>query len=190
MNSVCQDCPMRLFHPKHYKIDGFGQPYYGKLIVIPGIDNSCHNADTIEIDKQVQIVLDCLVPETPSTGERRNLDIYIVPFIRCAQTKENILNEDIIRSCKKHLADDIKKYNFKDILLLGDAVKYLFDNCNIKDYVDKAIITNNNRRYVFNYSPFTKFTNEDLYNEFRNNITKWYDIVSLNRLNTYTYIHI
>lgn len=119
--------------------------------------------------EQVSIIRELL----SSTGELE--DVYVLPLIRCNENIACELNDDIYSRCITYFADDVRKYQFTDIMLLGEAARR-FLNCNIK-YNDTSIfISHNKRRYVVNYSPLTKYTNENLFNRFKDNLIKWYNL--------------
>ena len=167
MIDVCEECPMRLFN-KHYNLKGIGNPYFGNCIVVPNVDYNAYKKGDMGFSKQVEIIKECI---NLSTGELDNL--YIAPLIRCNETISCELNEDIYNRCIKYFADDIRKYDFRKIMILGEAARK-FVHCDIKDYLGFPIISSNNRIYHVNYSPLVKYTNEELFETFKHYLLKWY----------------
>lgn len=166
--NVCEDCPVRLFNTKNYNLQGIGNPYFGRCIVIPNVDYNSYKKGSIEFSHQVEIIKSLI----PSTGELDNL--YIIPLIRCNETISCEFNDDIYYRCITHFAYDLRKYDFKDILLLGDAGRH-FLNCDISEHLEHMFITQNNRRYVLNYSPLVKYKDDNKFEVFKNHLIKWYN---------------
>ena len=46
--------------------------------------------------------------------------------LRCHFSSEDILDKKLFENCKTHIKDDIKKYNIKTILVVGEAIKLIF----------------------------------------------------------------
>lgn len=162
----CEDCALRLFN-KHYNLKGIGNPFSGNLIIVPNVDYNASKKGDMSFSSQVEVIKDCL---SSSTGELDNL--YIVPLIRCNDLQCEV-NDDIINKCKLYLSQDILKYNFKRILLLGESVKLVM-NINIKDNIN-SVFVGCNRVWNVNYSPLVKYTNEDLFKHFKYFLNKWYN---------------
>lgn len=169
--NVCEDCALRLFNNKHYNLQGVGNPYYGNLIIIPNVDYNAYKKGDITFSGQVEVIKEIL---HPFTGELDNL--YIVPLFRCCDKIACEINDDIYNRCLVYLKKDIKKYNFKHILVLGEAVKW-FLNCTIKDNLETIILSKNYRFYNVNYSPLTKYVNEEYFETFKTYLIKWYNYV-------------
>lgn len=169
--SVCEDCPMRLFNTKHYNLQGIGNPYFGKCIVIPNVDYVAYKKGDIGFSKQVEIIKSII----SSTGELT--DVFIVPFIRCNETISCELNDDIYRRCLTNFGNDVLKYDFQDILLLGEAGRRFLD-CDIATYLNTIIISKNNRRYAVNYSPLVKYVDETKFAIFKAHLLTWYNSVN------------
>lgn len=172
-NSVCNNCALRLYNTKSYNLQGIGNPFYGNCIVVPNVDYKAYKGKSMTFSAQVEIIKEVL---SFLTGDIEQ-SIYIVPFIRCNERISCVVDQMTINNCLYYLAQDIKYYNFKNILLLGDSFRRFF-NCNVKDYLDTIILTKNNRRYFANYSPFVKYTDEDLFKIFKEYITKWYNSIN------------
>lgn len=171
---ICEECPMRLFNTKHYNLQGVGNPYYGKCIVIPNVDYNAYKKGDMGFSKQVEIIRDCISP----TGEVEST--YILPLIRCNKDIACDVNKDIQNRCIKHFAKDVKKYDFKYIFLLGE-VSSIFFNCNmsINDNLNNIFISRKNKRiYGVNYSPLIKYKDDDKFELFKNHLTKWFKSVN------------
>ena len=183
MTNVCEDCVARLFNTKHYNLQGIGNPYFGKCIVIPNVDYVAYKKGNIGFSKQVEIIKSVI----SSTGEL--VDVYILPFIRCNETISCEFTDDVYRRCLTHFASDIIKYDFKDILLLGEAGRR-FLACDINQYLDTIIISSNNRRYCVNYSPLIKYIDDNKFEVFKNHLLKWYNSVNNKIYNGYEILRI
>lgn len=170
--NVCDDCALRLFNTKHYNLQGVGNPYFGNCILIPNVDYSAYKKGDMSFSNQVEIIKEVL--HFP-TGELDNL--YILPLIRCCESISCPTDDKSYNRCITYFAKDIKKYNFKHILVLGKAVS-LFLNCGIADYIDTLIISKNKRFYNVNYSPTTKYTNPMAFAMFEKYLKKWYNYVT------------
>lgn len=175
---VCDDCPMRLFNSKHYNLRGIGNPYFGKCIVIPNVDYNAYKKGDLGFSTQVEIIKQLI----SSTGELD--DVHIVPFIRCNENISCELNDDIYNRCLVHFANDIRKYQFTDIMLLGEAGRR-FLSCDIATYLDNVLVSKNNRRYVVNYSPTIKFIDDSKFEVFKNHLLKWYNAVTTQDFSNY-----
>lgn len=170
--NVCDECPIRLFNSKHHNLKGIGNPYFGNCIVVPNVDYDAYKKGDMDFSKQVEIIKDVI---HTSTGERDNLDdVYIVPLIRCNETIACELDDNSFNRCLTYFANDIRKYQFKRILLLGDAGRR-FLNCDITNNLDNIILSSNNRFYNVNYSPFIKYVDEEKFDIFKHNLIRWYN---------------
>lgn len=169
--NICERCVIRLFNNKHYNLQGIGNPYFGNCIVISNVDYNAYKKGSITFSSQVDIIKNIL---HSSTGELDILNnVYIVPLIRCNESIACELDNDSYNRCLQYFANDVRKYNFKNILLLGDAGKR-FLNCNISDNLNNLIVSSNNRFYNINYSPFIKYISEEKFNIFKTYLIKWY----------------
>lgn len=168
---VCDSCAIRLFNTKHYNLQGIGNPHNGNCIVIPNVDYNAYKKGDIGFSSQVQIIKEVLIT---STGEVNNLDdLYVIPLIRCNESISCELDDNSYKRCLIHFSNEVKKYNFKTILLLGDAARR-FLNCDITDNLENVIISPNNRLYNVNYSPLIKYVNEEKFDVFKHYLRKWY----------------
>lgn len=165
---ICAECPVRLFNTKNHNLQGIGNPYYGNCIVVPNVDYDAYKKGSMGFSKQVEIIKQSL---SSSTGELDN--VYIVPFIRCNDTISCEFDDDTLNRCLHHFANDMRTFQFKKVLLLGESVR-MFLNCNIKDYLDTLIISSNNKFYNVNYSPLIKYVDEEKYDTFKKYLIKWY----------------
>lgn len=171
MIDACKQCPMRLFNSKHYNLQGIGNNYSNNCIVIPNVDYNAYIKGSIEFSKQIDIIKDIL---SSSMGELEILNhIYIIPLIRCCDKLGCEITNNIYNNCIIHFTKDIRKYDFHNILLLGDSANK-FLNCNIKDNLNTIFISKNNRYYNVNFSPLIKYTNEDRFELFKTYLIRWY----------------
>lgn len=181
--NYCEDCVIRLFNTKHYNLQGIGNPYFGNCIIVPNVDYNAYKKGGMEFSKQVEIIKSII----SSTGELD--DLYILPLIRCNEYVSCELNEDSYLKCIGYLIEDMKKYQFKNIMLLGNAGRR-FLNCNISDYFDTIFISINNRRYWVNYSPLITYTDSDKYEIFKSNLIRWYNSIKNNDFTNYKILNI
>lgn len=181
--NYCEDCVIRLFNTKHYNLQGIGNPYFGNCIIVPNVDYNAYKKGGMEFSKQVEIIKSLI----SSTGELD--DLYVLPLIRCNEYVSCELNEDSYLKCIGYLVEDMKKYQFKNIMLLGSAGRR-FLNCNISDYFDTIFISVNNRRYWVNYSPLINYTDSDKYEIFKSNLIRWYNSIKNNDFTNYKILNI
>lgn len=181
--NYCEDCVIRLFNNKHYNLQGIGNPYFGNCIIVPNVDYNAYKKGGMEFSKQVEIIKSLI----SSTGELD--DLYVLPLIRCNEYISCELNEDSYLKCIGYLVEDMKKYQFKNIMLLGSAGRR-FLNCNISDYFDTIFISVNNRRYWVNYSPLINYTDSNKYEIFKSNLIKWYNSIKNNDFTNYKFLNI
>lgn len=181
--NYCEDCVIRLFNIKHYNLQGIGNPYFGNCIIVPNVDYNAYKKGGMEFSKQVEIIKSLI----SSTGELD--DLYVLPLIRCNEYISCELNEDSYLKCIGYLVEDMKKYQFKNIMLLGSAGRR-FLNCNISDYFDTIFISVNNRRYWVNYSPLINYTDSDKYEIFKSNLIRWYNSIKNNDFTNYKILNI
>lgn len=181
--NYCEDCVIRLFNTKHYNLQGIGNPYFGNCIIVPNVDYNAYKKGGMEFSKQVEIIKSLI----SSTGELD--DLYVLPLIRCNEYVSCELNEDSYLKCIGYLVEDMKKYQFKNIMLLGSAGRR-FLNCNISDYFDTIFISVNNRRYWVNYSPLINYTDSNKYETFKNNLIRWYNSIKNNDFTNYKILNI
>ena len=172
---VCSECPIRLFNNKHYNLQGIGNPYFGNCIVVPNVDYNAYKNGSMGFSNQVEIIKDVLFS---FTGEGDNVDslydLYIVPLIRCNETISCELDNNSYNRCLHHFANDMRKYQFKRILLLGDAGRR-FLNCDITENLNTLMVSANNKFYNINYSPLIKYKDDEKFNIFKTYLIKWYN---------------
>lgn len=164
--NICDECPIRLFN-KHHNLQGVGNPYFGNCIVVPNVDYDAYKKGDMGFSKQVEIIKEVI----SSTGELEN--IYIVPLLRCNETVSYKVDDDSYNRCLNHFANDMRKYQFKRILLLGDAVRR-FLHCDISNYLATLIVSKNNICYNVNYSPLIKYVDENKFEVFAHYLRQWY----------------
>lgn len=181
--NYCEDCVIRLFNTKHYNLQGIGNPYFGNCIIVPNVDYDAYKKGGMEFSKQIEIIKSII----SSTGELD--DLYVLPLIRCNEYLSCELNEDSYLKCIGYLVEDMKKYQFKNIMLLGSAGRR-FLNCNISDYFDTIFVSINNRRYWVNYSPLISYTDSDKYEIFKSNLIRWYNSIKNNDFSNYKILNI
>lgn len=168
---ICSECPIRLFNTKHYNLQGVGNPYFGNCIVVPNVDYNAYKKGSMGFSNQVDIIKEVL---HSSTGEVDNLEnLYIVPLIRCNESISCELDNISYNRCLHHFANDMRKYQFRNIMLLGDAGRR-FINCYITENLDNLMISKNGKFYNVNYSPLIKYINEEKYETFKIYLKKWY----------------
>ena len=174
---------MRLFNTKHYNLQGIGNPYFGNCIVVPNVDYNAYKKGDMGFSKQVEIIKSLI----SSTGELD--DLYVLPLIRCNEYLACELDTNSYLKCIGYFIEDMKKYQFKNIMLLGSAGRR-FLNCNISDYFDTIFVSINNRQYSVNYSPLITYTDSDKYEIFRSNLIRWYNSIKTNDFSQYKILNI
>lgn len=172
-NKICDNCALRLYNTKSYNLQGIGNPYMGNCIVVPNVDYKAYKGKSMDFSTQVKIIEDVL---QLSTGVEES-NFYIVPLIRCNEQISCEIDDSTYNKCLHFFAQDVRKYDFKNILLLGSAARR-FLNVNIHEYLDTIIVSKNNRRYFVNYSPLVKNVDNKLYTVFKDNLIKWHDSVN------------
>lgn len=185
--NICDDCPIRLFNNKYYNLNGVGNPYFGNCIVVPNVDYNAYKKGSMGFSEQVKIIKESLHLSTGGGDELE--EFYIVPLIRCNESISCELDDNSYNRCLQHFANDVRKYNFKNILLLGDAGRR-FLNCDISDNLNNLIISSNNRFYNINYSPLIKYINEEKFAIFETYLRKWYSYCITQNFNDYYVIRV
>lgn len=168
----CKDCAVGLYNTKHHNIQGVGNPWNGICIVVPNVDYGAYKLGDMSFSSQVEQIKSVL---SSSTGDLLS-NLYIVPLIRCNETISCALDNITYNRCIHWFAEDVRKFQFKDILLLGTAAKR-FLNCNITNYLNSIIISRNNKRYAVNYSPSILTIDSAKVDIFKQNLIKWYNSV-------------
>lgn len=175
---LCEDCPCRLFNVKHYNLKGIGNRLSGNCVIIPNVDYSAYKQGDLSYSSQVEIIQSIL----SSTGE---VDYYITPYIKCNAAISCELTEDIYARCLEYLKKEIKGYQFNNILLLGDPVRRTL-HIDITGHLDNIYIDGkHHRKYIVNYSPLTKYTNEGRFKDFTYYLKKWYNAIRSNDFSLY-----
>lgn len=196
IDNQCNNCPIRLYNDKGYYFNGIGNAWSGNLIIIPNVDNPSYKKGNIKFSDYINIINDCLndanysnvsgtseasgadnKPNIPSTGGLEQANMYYVPLIRCNECISAEITDDILRRCQTYLIEDINKYNFKHILLLGSAVER-FLHTTISSVRNSIIVSKNKRIYYSTYSPLIKYINKDKYEIFKNDINRFFNSIN------------
>lgn len=173
MPDVCDNCALRLYNTKSYNLHGVGNPYSGNCIVVPNVDYKAYKGKSMSFSSQVEVIKEVLIP---LTGVEES-NFYVVPLIRCNEQISREIDKRTFDNCLHWFANDLRIYDFKNILLLGSAARR-FLNCNIKDHLDDIMISPNGRKYFVNYSPLVQYADETLYNTFKEKLVHWYQCVN------------
>lgn len=163
--NYCTKCPLNIFRVNtspHY--EGVGDPWKGRVIVVPTIDSKGWT-----FDKQIETIGEVL---NLSTGELLQT-LFVVPLIRCNEHLKCMIDSNAINKCRMWLNEDIAKYEFKDILLLGSAVNNIL-NCPIGSNLNYVCL-HDKQRYFVNYSPYIKDRDAEKYEIFKANLIRWYN---------------
>lgn len=180
MSNFCKDCAIRLYNTKHHNLQGVGNPWSGKCIVVPNVDYDAYKSGSMSFSEQVKVIEYVLLS---STGVEYS-DLFVVPLIRCNEHISCKLDDASYKKCLNYFAEDVKKYDFKDIILLGDAGRR-FLSIDITPYLNTVFISPNNRRYTVNYSPFIKHIDQTKFEVFKLGIRKWYYSAEFNSFTGY-----
>lgn len=172
-NSICNDCALRLYNTKSYNLQGVGNPFYGNCIVVPNVDYKAYKGKSMDFSTQVEIIKQTLYL---STGVEES-NLYIVPLIRCNEQISCELDRDSYIRCLMYFQEDVIKYDFKNILLLGSAARR-FLNVNINEHLNSLFLSENNRRYFVNFSPLIQYVDEKLFDTFKEYLIKWYNSIN------------
>lgn len=166
----CEDCPLRLFNNKHYNLQGIGNYWCDKLIIVPNVDYNAYKKGNLTYSEQVSIIKSIL----SFTGELE-INCAILPLIRCNEDIGCKVNNDIISNCIRYLMKDLAKFNWHNILVCGNAWDRLFNRSITYDF-DKAIYSPRNKRvYVGNYNPLVKYVDDNKFEIFKNRLLEWYN---------------
>lgn len=173
MNNRCDDCALRLYNIKSYNLHGVGNPFYGNCIVVPNVDYKAYKKGDMSFSSQVKTIEDVL---NLLTGELE-CNLYVVPLIRCNEIISCEVDDITYNKCLHWLAIDVKKYNFKHILLLGNAARR-FLNININEHLNDCFLSKNGRYYYVNYSPLVQYSDEKLFETFKDRLIHWYECIN------------
>lgn len=184
VTDYCDNCVMRLFNNKKYHFKGVGNPWYGTCIIVPTVDYFAYKKGDMNYSSQVKVIKDVI----SSTGEVES--IYITPLIKCTSYTGCIIDNTIISNCMNYLSKEVKTYDFKNILLLGDAAKHFLNIDSINDKLDTIYISRNQRRYFINYSPNVKHFNADNYKVFKHNLIKFINSIKNNYYGYYNIVYL
>uniref|UniRef100_A0AAU8MGX3 Uracil-DNA glycosylase n=1 Tax=Geladintestivirus 3 TaxID=3233135 RepID=A0AAU8MGX3_9CAUD len=175
---LCEDCALGMFNTKCKCLAGVGNPMSGRLIVVPDVDYNAYKNKGMSFSKYVEIVQDILIP---FTGGLEQLDVFIVPLIRCNPVEKCPITTNIATRCMQHTFAEVNHYNIHKIMLLGNAAAYLGfgSTANTKDIIYQM----GNYCYSTAYSPFVKFKDDIKYKELCNRLGKWYSADKTNNYN-------
>lgn len=181
----CDDCALRLFNDKCHCLKGVGNPWSGKMIVVPNVDYQAYKNKDMTFSKYVEVINEVL---TSSTG---GLDYYIVPLIRCKLNENCPIDNHLIRRCGVYLFTEMRIYNINKILLLGRAAELITPNAISKD-VNKMFIGPGTlgRVYSVSYSPLVKYIDDNKYKEFCNHLVKWFNADKYNNYDGFEIVKI
>ncbi len=171
--SVCEGCALRLYNTKSYNLHGVGNPFSGNCIVVPNVDYKAYKGKSMSFSSQVEVIKEVLISLTGDVDS----NLFIVPLIRCNEQISCEVDNITYNKCLHWFANDIRKYDFKNILLLGTAARR-FLNCNITEYLDTIMVSPNDRRYFVNYSPLVKYGDNKLFETFKEKLIHWYKCIS------------
>lgn len=175
MVNWCKDCALRLFNVKCHNLQGIGNPFMGNVIIIPNVDYDAYKAKDLEYSSQVKLITDIL-HISPTGGLDSNL--YFLPLIRCNENLGCEITQDIVNRCTNYLVNDANKYNFKNIMLCGDAARRFLNIDDISKYLDTVICNSvTKRRYFINYSPLIKYKDEEKFEVFKQHLIKYYNSI-------------
>lgn len=168
-STPCANCPYNVIS-KHCYYPAIGNTMSGNLIVLPYISDSALNIinDIINDDN----LLD---------------NISITALIKCPNNNKFPINENIIAHCIQYLISEFNTDNFTNIMLLGDASRYMMGIGNIKEYLSKVVVSKKKRNYFVNYNPLVK--DDKQFELFKTHLIKWYDSV-INKTYNYDVIRI
>lgn len=179
MADICNNCPMRLFNEKHYNLQGIGNPFCGKVIVVPNVDYDAYKLGDMTYSHQVSLIQEVLGDRLEYHHSSKGVELsnlYILPLIRCNEQISCPVDNISYNRCLHLFANDVRTYDFKDILLLGEAARRFLSVDALKPYLDTIFVSKGNkRRYAVNYSPLIKHTGEYHYDIFKENLIKWFN---------------
>lgn len=168
-SAPCINCPYNVIS-KHCYYPAIGNTMSGNLIVLPYISNNSLNIinDVINDDN----LLD---------------NVCITALIKCPHNNKFPINENVIAHCIQYLISEFNTDNFTNIMLLGDASRYMMGIGNIKEYLSKVVVSKKKRNYFVNYNPLVK--DDKQFELFKAHLIKWYNSV-INKTYNYDVIRI
>lgn len=189
-DNVCENCVMRLYNKKVYRITPIGSSVYGRCIVVPNTDYSAYKNKDLSYSSYVDIISEELNPLS-STGVLTS-EVAILPLIRCCDKVVKVdITDDIYNKCFNHLAKDFFEHNYTDILLTGDAARKFLGISNINEYLDTMFVSKHGRRYVVNYSPFIVYSGDtDKIDEYKSHLIRWYNAIKTKDYSNYKIIRL
>ena len=167
MLSNCTDCPLRLFNTKCHNLQGIGNPWCNRIIIVPNVDYDAYKHKDMNFSSQVDVIKSII----SSTGELDGL--YVLPLIRCNETIGCEVNDDIIKKCCNYLYKDFNTYKWKNVMLCGIAAERVL-KVPISYYLNTIFINRfNGIKFVVNYNPLIKYIDNNRYNTFVERLEHW-----------------
>lgn len=168
-STPCTNCPYSIIS-KHYYYSAIGNTMSGNLIMLPYISDVALNIinDIIHDDN----LLD---------------NVSITALVKCPYNNKFPINENVIAHCIQYSISEFNADNFVNIMLLGDASRYMMGIGNIKEYLSKVVVSRKKRNYFVNYNPLVK--DDKQFELFKAHLIKWYDSV-INKTYNYDVIRI
>lgn len=179
----CIDCPLRLFNTKCHNLQGIGNPWNNRVIVVPNVDYDAYKNKDMSFSSQVDVIKSII----SSTGELN--DLYIVPLIRCNETIGCEINNDIIKRCYQYFIQDITTYQWKHILLCGISAERIL-GVSIGQCLNDIFVSRIKHAHIaVNYNPLIKYIDNSKYNTFVTHLQNWYSY-TFDSFNGYNYIYL
>ena len=168
-STPCINCPYNVIS-KHYYYPAIGNVMSGNLIVLPYISDNALNIiyDTIN---------DCNLLD----------NVCITALVKCPYNNKFPINENVIAHCIQYLITEFNADNFINIMLLGDASRYMMGIGNIKEYLSKVVVSRKKRNYFVNYNPLVK--DDKQFELFKTHLVKWYSAI-INKTYNYDIVRI
>lgn len=183
MQVTCTDCALRLFNNKCHNLQGIGNAWCNRVIIVPNVDYDAYKNKTMAYSSQVEVIQSHI----SSTGGLESL--YVLPLIRCNEQIGCEINDDILSKCYKYLIEDFNVYKWKDVMLCGLAVNRIL-GVNIKDNLNNLFVNRyNGIRFAVNYNPLVKYINDRFYSDFVAQLERWYSC-SINGFYDYNIIYL
>ena len=170
--SVCDQCPLRLFNDKGHNLNGIGNIWSGNALILPNVDVTAYKKQDMSFSRQVKVINTIL----PTGGLEQNL--YVVPLVRCNEHFDIEITKRIISRCYTYFEKDVTSHQIKNIMLCGDAARRILNIDDLKPYLDTAICdSKTRRRYFVNYSPLSKYVNDEHFEIFKSHLIKYYNSI-------------
>lgn len=180
---ICENCPLRLFNPDDKVcIEGTGDMYSDKLIVLPYIDKNAskYGIDNGMLFEDIKSVVDS------STGGYMEANYYITSLIKCKESYKLNMTDDIISRCSMHLYKEISQLRPNYVFLFGNAVNRLLKS-SIEENINRISIFGKTL-YFSNYNPSIHRYNTDKTDVVRNVFIKHLRAINYNDFKDYEII--